>query len=82
MAIVSNTWVDTEESANRIGRLQMKYAGNPLVKRIGYRVGPDWSDDPAVFIDVILAGDESRTKEVQELAEKMRSDLLSLVRNR
>lgn len=80
MAIVSNTWVDTEEIANRIGRLQMQYAGNPLVKRIGYRVGPDWSDDPAVFIDVILAGGGITTEEVQELAEKMRIDLLSLVR--
>lgn len=80
MAIVSNTRVDTEEIANRVGRLQMQYAGSPLVKRIVYRTGADWSDDPAVFIGVILGGGEIRTEEVQELAEKMRIDLLSLVR--
>jgi hypothetical protein len=48
MAIVTKGWVSTEEISNRIDRLQVQYANNPLVKRIGYRIGVDWSDDPAI----------------------------------
>jgi hypothetical protein len=50
------------------------------VKGIDYRIGFDWSDDPAVFIDVILAGKEIAASELQQLAENIRADLLRLVR--
>lgn len=80
MAIVPKEWVSGEEISNRVNRLQMQYAGNPLVKRIDYRVGFDWSDDPAVFIDVMLAGKEIAAAELQQLAENIRVDLLRLVR--
>ena len=80
MAIVSNAWVSTEELANRIDRLRMQYAGNHLVKRIDYRIGTDHDDDPAIFIDVVLISDDPVIEDVVQLAEKMRIDLLGLVR--
>jgi len=79
MAIVSKEWVSTEEISGRIARLQMQYAGNPLVKRIDYHIGVDWSDDPAVFIDVVVGKDVAGA-ELQHLAENIRVDLLQLVR--
>lgn len=78
MAIVANTWIDTEEIARRVGRLQAAYAGHPLVKRIDYRIGMDWSEEPAVFIDVVLARDDAPTEEVVDLTEKIREDIHSL----
>lgn len=80
MAIVPIELVSGQEISTRIHRLQMRYAGNPLVKGIDYRSGFDWSDDPAVFIDVILAGKEIAASELQRLAEDIRMDLLRLVR--
>lgn len=80
MPIVPKSWVSTEEISNRIDRLQVAYAGNPLVKHIGYRIGVDWSDDPAVFIDVTVAPGQAATVELQQLADKIRVDLLRLVR--
>ena len=80
MPIVPEEWVGPREISNRIDRLQMRYAGNPLVKRIDYHIGFDWSDDPAVFIDVILAGEEIAGAELLQLAESIRVDLLRLVR--
>jgi hypothetical protein len=80
MPIIPEEWVSSREISNRIDRLQMQYAGNPLVKRIDYHIGFDWSDDPAVFIDVLLAGKEIAAAELQQLAENIRVDLLRLVR--
>jgi len=50
------------------------------VKGIDYRIGFDWSDDPAVFIDVMLTGNKIAASELQRLAEDIRVDLLRLVR--
>jgi hypothetical protein len=80
MAILPKEWVSSQEISNRINRLQIQYAGNPLVKQIDYRVGFDWSDDPAVFIDGMLAGNEIAPAELQKLAESIRVDFLRLVR--
>jgi hypothetical protein len=80
MAMVPKSWVSPEDISGRIDRLQMRYAGNALVKRIDYRIGFDWSDDPAVFIDVLLSGKEIAADELQKLAVDMRIDLLRLVR--
>jgi hypothetical protein len=80
MAIVPIELVSEQEISNRVHRLQMRYTGNPLVKAIDYRIGVDWSDDPAVFIDVRLTGTEIAASELQRLAENIRVDLLRLVR--
>jgi hypothetical protein len=32
----------------------MRSAGDPLISSLDYHVGPDWSDDPSVFVEVIL----------------------------
>ncbi len=80
MPIVLNEWATSEEVSGRIDRLRAQYAGNPLVKRIDHHIGVDWSDEPAVFIDVILPGHGTATAELQRLAENMRADLLRLVR--
>jgi hypothetical protein len=83
MAIVSRGWVSEDEVARRVGGLQMKYAGDPLINRLDHRLGLDWSGDPAIFIDVVLAPnfptDNSNT--LTTLAEKLRLDLLSVVRS-
>jgi hypothetical protein len=81
MAIVPKGWVSTEEISNRIDQLQAQYANDPLVKRIDYRIGVDWSDDPAVFIDVTVARNEMPPAELNRLAESIRVDLLRLVRS-
>lgn len=80
MAIASTAWVNSEEVAARIGRLKEQYAGNPLVKRIEHRIGTDYDDDPAIFIDVVLASDDATAEQVVPLSQEMRIDLLSLVR--
>lgn len=80
MPIVFSGWATSEEISNRIDRLRMQYAGNPLVKRIDHHIGVDWSDDPAVFIDVILSGNEIAPAELERLAEDIRVDLLRLAR--
>ena len=80
MPIVLNEWATSQEISNRIDRLRMLYAGNPLVRQIDHRIGVDWSDDPAVFIDVILARKDIPAADLQRLAEDLRSDLLRLVR--
>ena len=80
MPIFVSEWATSQEISNRIDRLRMQYAGNPLVKRIDHHIGVDWSDDPAVFIDVILPGNEIAAPELERLAEAIRVDLLRLVR--
>ena len=80
MAIASTAWVNTEDVAVRVGRLQEQYAGNPLVNRIEHRIGTDYDDDPVIFIDVVLASDDATAEQVVPLAQEMRIDLLGLVR--
>ena len=81
MSIVTKGWVSAEEISARIDRLQVQYAGNPLVRRIDYKIGSDWSDDPAVFIEVTVARNDTSDLELPQLAENMRADLLRLVRS-
>jgi hypothetical protein len=80
MPVVLSEWVTSQEISSRIDRLRTRYADNPLVKRVDHRIGVDWSDDPAVFIDVILSGKEIAGAELERLAEDIRVDLLRLVR--
>ena len=80
MASVPLALVNDQEISNRVHFLQMRYADNPLVKGISHRVGFDWSDDPAVFINVSLTGNQIATAELQKLAEAIRADLLRVVR--
>jgi len=70
----------SQEISDRIDRLRMKYARDPLVKRIDHLIGADWSGDPAVFIYVMLPGAEIAPEELHRLAENIRADLLHLVR--
>lgn len=71
--------IDKNEIARRVGRLQQEYAGHPLVKRIDYNLGADWSDDPAVFIKVIVARKNVPIEEMKKLAERMTFDLIRMV---
>jgi hypothetical protein len=79
MPIVANTFVSPEEIAARVGRLQAKYAGHPMISEIVYRIGVDWSDDPAVFVDVKVPS-ETSTEELLPLADKLREDVWTLMR--
>ena len=79
MSVVLSEWSTSQEISNRIDRLRTQYAGNPLLKRIDRRIGVDWSDDPAVFINVTLPG-KIASAELERLAENIRVDLLRLVR--
>ena len=69
MPILVSERATSQEISNRIDRLRMQYAGNPLVKRIDHHIGVDWSHDPAVFIDVILPGNEIAASELERRAE-------------
>ena len=80
MPIVPSSSATSEEVSNRIDLLRTRYDGNPLVRRIDHRIGVDWSDDPAVFIDVTLPGTEIADAELQQLAGNIRADLIRLVR--
>jgi len=79
MPVVLSEWATSQEISRRIDRLRTRYADNPLVKRIDHHIGVDWSDDPAVFIDVILSGNQIPGAELERLAEGIRVDLLRLV---
>jgi hypothetical protein len=80
MPVLFNESATGQEISNRIDRLRTHYEGNPLVKRIDHQIGVDWSDDPAVFVNVILEGREIPSAELERLAEDLRVDLLRLVR--
>ena len=80
MPVVLTEWTTSQDISNRIDRLRTQYQGNPLVKRIDHHIGVDWSDDPAVFINVTLPGKEIAAGEIERLAEDIRVDLLRLVR--
>ena len=80
MPILVSELATSREISDRIDRLRAQVAGNPLVKRIDHHIGVDWSDDPAVFIDVILSGSEIAAAELQRLAEDIRVSLLRVVR--
>lgn len=79
MSCIAVEFFTRQEISNRIDLLRAKYAGDPLVERIDHRVGVDWSDDPAVFIDVTLPASEIATAEWHRLAENMLGDLLRVV---
>ena len=80
MHVVLSEWATSREISDRIDRLRSQYEGNPLVKRIDHHIGVDWSDDPAVFINVTLPGKEIAVADLERLAEDIRVDLLRLVR--
>ena len=80
MPVVLSEPAASQEISNRIDLLRKRYADHPLVKRIDHYIGLDWSDDPAVFINVILPGDEVASVELERLAEDIRVDFLRLVR--
>ena len=81
MPIIVSEWATSQEISSRIDRLRTQYSGNPLVKRIDHHIGVDWSDDPAVFIDVVLPGNEIAAQALERLAVDIRVDLLRLVRS-
>jgi hypothetical protein len=80
MPFVLSESATSQEIPSRIDLLRTRYADNPLVRRIDHRIGADWSDDPAVFIDVTLPGEEIADAELQRLAGNIPEDLLRLVR--
>ncbi len=80
MPVVLSESATSQEISNRIDLLRKRYADHPLVKRIDHHIGLDWSDDPAVFINVMLPGNEIAAVELERLAEDIRVDLLRLVR--
>jgi hypothetical protein len=78
MPIVANTFVSPDEIAARVGRLQIKYAGHPMIREITYKIGVDWTDDPAVFVNVKVPSDTS-TEELLPVANKLHDDVLTLM---
>ncbi len=63
-----------QEVEDRINRLRAAYADNPLVKRIDYRIGRDWSDDPCVYVNVVLPGKDVPIPEVVKLGQQIREN--------
>jgi hypothetical protein len=79
MAIVPAGWVNADEVTRRVGTLQLRYAGNPLVERIDHHIAFDWSGEPAVFLNVILSQDRRDDATLKRLANDLRLDLLRVV---
>jgi hypothetical protein len=79
MAIVPAGWVGVDEVSKRIGTLQLRYAGNPLIDRIEHHIAFDWSGEPAVFLNVILSHDRRDDATLKKLAKDLRLDLLRVV---
>ena len=79
MPIVANTFVSPEEIAARVGRLQMKYAGHPMLEEIAYRIGVDWSEDPAIFLDVKVPS-STTAAQLLPVAKELREDVVDLMR--
>jgi hypothetical protein len=79
MAIVPTGLVSVDEVSKRVGTLQMRYAGNPLIERIEHRIAPDWSGDPSVFLSVILSRDWRDDATLKSLAKNLRLDVLRVV---
>ena len=71
--------VSDQDVSDRIQRLRAEYATNRLVRGINYRIGRDWTDDPAVFIEVKVADQGGATPELLGLAQEIRKDLFRLV---
>ncbi len=85
MSIVPAALSTVDEVSRRIGKLQLRYAGNPLIRRIEHRIAPDWSGEPSVFLNVILSQDRRLPQDRQDdamlkrLAGDLRLDLLRIV---
>ncbi len=73
-------WTASKEVSSRVDLLRQKYANHPLVKSISHKIAPDWTDDPAVFIEVLLASKDISTAQVLPVSEEMHLDLLRFVR--
>jgi len=79
MAVIPNAFISADEIASRVGRLQAHYAGNPIIREISYRIGRDWSEDPAVFLDVTVPPGTT-AEELLPVANQLREDVLTLMR--
>jgi hypothetical protein len=79
MAIVPAAWASVDEVSKRVGTLQLRYAGNPLIDRIEHQIGPDWSGEPAIFLNVILSPGRQDDALLKSLASDLRLDLLRII---
>jgi hypothetical protein len=79
MALVPAGSVSVDEVSKRVGTLQMRYAGNPLITRIEHHLAFDWSGEPAIFLNVILSEDRRDEATLKKLANNLRLDLLRVI---
>jgi hypothetical protein len=79
MAIVPTAWSSVDEVVKRIGTLQSKYAGNPLIDRIEHEIGSDWSGEPSLFLKVILSPGWHDDARLKSLASDLRLDRLHII---
>jgi hypothetical protein len=79
MPIVSKAFVSPDEIDSRVGRLRTEYAAHPMIRELAYKIGVDWSDDPAVFLDVKVPSGTT-VEELLPFARKLQDDVLTLMR--
>jgi hypothetical protein len=79
MTIVPVAWASVDEVSRRIGTLQSKYAGNPVVERIEHELGSDWSGEPSLFLRVILSPGRHDDATLKSLASDLDLDRLRIV---
>jgi len=79
MAIVPAAWAGVDEVEKRIGALQSKYAGNPLIDRIEHEIGSDWSGEPSLFVKVILSPGWHDDAALKSLASDLNLDRLRII---
>ena len=73
--VVNKLWIDEREIEKRIERVRETYASDPLVRKIEYRIGEDWTDEPAIFIEVHLADPGIPLKEIGERGARLSLDI-------
>lgn len=79
MATFPAAGASVDEVAKRIGTLQSKYAGNPLIDRIEHELGSDWSGEPALFLRVILSPGWHDVATLKSLASDLDLDRLRII---
>ena len=62
--------IPTQEDVDRIARELA-----PDVVRIRFKLGYDWSDDPAIYFRIILSDDASRRERLETVASMVRGRL-------
>ena len=81
MPIVASELVQQNEVRERVERLRELFVKDPDIARIDYRIGPDWSGDSSIFVDVVLKSTTPPATVIVRLSKQIDAALLRVVRS-